>query len=182
MGIAVGWFVEMGAHHEQEFVKFERLAQEEASLQPHAMKLPVMFAGDNNDGRMARAIMAAQDFVESRAIKVGQTNIKQDKMRMQAGNILARLLAVREEGELPVPVLFERILQKFGDIGIVFDDSNMPGRGGIMLKQVCLQEFVSHVHVPSGIKRCEQGALTYEDAHKVPSAHPDPPASSTHAR
>jgi len=149
MRIAVGGFSEMGAHHEEKFVKFERLAQEEAGLQPHAVKLPVMFASDDDDRRLARAVVAAQDFVESGSIKVGQTDIEEDEMRMQVRNDLARLLAVSEEGELPVPVLFERVLQKFSDIGVVFDDGDMPGREDITLKRICMQEIVSHVHGPS---------------------------------
>ncbi len=168
MRIAVGGLAEMCAHHEQEFMKFERLVQEETGLQPHAVKLPIMLAGNDDNRRMARAIVTAQDFVESSTIKIRQANVKQDEMRMQAWDVLTGLLAIREEGKLPVLVRFERTLQKLGDFGIIFNNSDMPGRGDITLQRVCLQEFVSHVHGPSGIKRCEQGALEYEDAHKGP--------------
>ncbi len=149
MRIAVGGFAEMGTHHEEEFVEFEGFAQEEAGLQPHAVKLPVMFAGNDDDGRVARTIVAAQDFVESGAIQVRQADVEEDEMRMQIGDDLARLLSIREEGELPVPVHFERVLQEFGDTGVVFDNGDMSGREGINLKRVCLQEIVSHVHGPS---------------------------------
>src|SRR5690348_9398902 len=138
----------MGAHHKEKFVEFEGFVQEETGLQPHAVKLPVMFAGDDNNRRVARAVMPAQNLVESSPIEIGQTNIKEDEMRVQAGDVLARLLAIGEEGELPVPVRFERILQEFSDIGIVFDDGDLSG-GIITLKRVYLQEIVSHVHGPS---------------------------------
>ena len=148
MRIAVGGFAKMSAHHKEKFVEFEGFVQEETGLQPHAVKLPVMFAGDDNNRRVARAVMPAQDFVESGPIKVGQANIKEDEMRVQPRDVLARLLAIGEEGELPVLVRFERILQEFSDIGIVFDDGDLSG-GTITLKRVCLQEIVSHVHGPS---------------------------------
>jgi hypothetical protein len=124
----------MGVHHEQEFMEFEGFAQEEAGLQPHTVKLPVVFAGNDDDGRVARAVVAAQNFVESRAVKVGQANVEQDEMRLQARNGLAGLFSIREEGELPVPVLFERVLQQFGNTGVVFDNGDMSGGGDIILK------------------------------------------------
>ena len=149
MRIAIGRLAKMGAHHEEKFVQFEGFAQEESGLQPHAVKLPVMFAGDDDDGRVARAVVAAQDFVECDAIQIGQANVEEDEMRVQVGNVLARPLSIVEKGELPVPVHFEGVLQEIGDTGIVFDNGDMPGKRDIILGRVCLQEIVSHVDGPS---------------------------------
>lgn len=134
MRIAVGGLTEMGVHHQQEFVEFEGFAQEQAGLQPHAVKLPVVFAGNHDDGRVARAVVAAQDFVESSTVKVGQANIEQDEMRLQARNGLAGLFSIGEEGELPVPVIFECVLQQLSNTGVVFDNSDLPGGEDIILK------------------------------------------------
>ena len=124
----------MGAHQEEEFVEFEGFAQEEADVQSHAVKLPIMAAGDDDDGRVTSANMAAQDFVEGGAIEAGEADIQEDEVRMQAWDGMARLLSVGEEGELPVRVLFERVKQEAGEIRVVFDNGDMSGRGDIMLK------------------------------------------------
>lgn len=169
MGITIGRFAEMGAHHKEEFVEFEGFAQEEAGLQPHAAKLPVIFAGDNDNRRVARAVVAAQDFVEGGTVQVGQANIEEDEMRTQAGNDRAGLLSVREESKLPVPVGLERGLQQFSDIGVVFDNGDKPERRTIILKWVCLQEFVSHVHGPSTDQAASKARpVGYKDAPRGP--------------
>lgn len=77
-----GRFAEVRAHDEEEFLESERLAQEEASLEAHAMKLPVVAAGDDDDGSVTSVAVAAQNFVQRGSIEVGQSNIKQDEVRL----------------------------------------------------------------------------------------------------
>lgn len=149
MRIAIGRLAKMGAHHEEKFVQFEGFAQEEASLQPHAVKLPVMFASDDDDGRVARAIVAAQDFVECDAIQIGQADVEKDEVRVQGRDVLARPLSIVEEGKPPVPVHLKGVLQEIGDTGIVFDNGDVSWQRGIILKPFCLQEIISHVDGPS---------------------------------
>ena len=61
----------MGAHDDEDFGEFEGFAEEEAGLEAHAMKLPIVAAGDDDDGSVAGAVVAAQDFIEGSAVEVG---------------------------------------------------------------------------------------------------------------
>ncbi len=130
-GLIVCWrskvrrgFVEVDTHDEEEFGEFEGFADEEASLEAHAVELPVVTTGDDDDGGVAGAVMAAQDFVEGGTIEVGETDVEQDEVGLEVGNALEGLLAVVEEGEAPVGVVFEGIMKKPGELGVVFDDGD----------------------------------------------------------
>ncbi len=70
----------MDAHDEEEFGEFEGFAQEEASVEAHTVELPVVATGDDDDGGVAGAVMAAQDFVEGGTIEVGEADVEQDEV------------------------------------------------------------------------------------------------------
>lgn len=114
----------MDAHDEEEFGEFEGFADEEAGVEAHAVELPIMATGDDDDGGVAGAVMAAQDFVEGGTIEIGETNVEQDQVGLELGNVLEGLLAVVEEGEVPVGVIFKGVMKKRGELGIVFDDGD----------------------------------------------------------
>lgn len=129
-------FAEMGAHDEEEFAEFEGLTEEKAGVKAHAMKLPVMAAGDDDDRGMASAVVAAQNFVEGCAIEVGKADVEEDQVWVKRRYIATGDVAIVEEGELPVRKVFEDIAKEFGEFGVVFDDGNVLERGGIILKRI----------------------------------------------
>lgn len=120
-------FVQVGAHDEEEFLQFEGLAQKEARMEAHTVQLPVVTAGDDDDGGVAGAIVAAQHFIESSPIKVGQADIQEDKVGWKPGDGAQRLLAVGEEGKLPVGIVLESVTKEVSEFWIVFDDNDMFG-------------------------------------------------------
>lgn len=129
-------FVQVGAHDEEEFLQFERLAQKETRVEAHAVQLPVVTASDDDDGSLAGADVAAQHFVEGSPIKVGQANIQQDEMSWKLGYGAQSLLAVREEGKLPVGIVLESVAKEISKFGVIFDDDDMFGG------QWCLRRIV----------------------------------------
>jgi hypothetical protein len=131
-------FAEMGAHDEEEIAQFERFAEEEAGLKAHAMELPVVAAGDDDDGGMASTVVAAQDFVQGGTVETGKADIEEDEVRVKCWHVATGYVAVVEESEFPVGKIFEGIAKEFGEFGVVFDDSDAPGGGGIILKRVWL--------------------------------------------
>jgi hypothetical protein len=137
-GGRIAGFAEVGAHNEKEVAEFERFAEEEAGVKAHAVELPVVAAGDDDDGSMTSAVVAAQDFVEGGAVEVGEADVEEDQVRVKCGHVATGDVAVVEEGELPVGKVFEGIAKEFGEFGVVFDDSNAPGGGGIIFKRIWL--------------------------------------------
>jgi hypothetical protein len=128
----------VGAHEEEEVDEFEGFAEKEAGLEAHAMELPVMAAGDDDDGGVAGAVVPAQDFVESSAVEVGEADVKKNEVWMKWGYGLTSDVAVVEEGELPVGEVFEGVAKEFGEFGVVFDDGDAPGGWGVVLQKVWL--------------------------------------------
>ena len=141
----------MDAHDEEEFGEFEGFAEKEASVEAHAVELPVVTTGDDDDGGVAGAVMAAQDFVEGGTIEVGEADVEQDEVGLEVGNALEGLLPIVEEGEVPVGVVFEGVTKKRGELGIVFDDGDDFGGWCGWLGIVWLQYIVSHVYVLPGL-------------------------------
>ena len=127
-------FAQVGAHDDEEFGEFEGFAEKKAGLQAHAMKLPVVAAGDDDDWGVTSAVMAAQDFIESGTVEIREADVKQNEMWMKRGYGVTGDLAVVEEGELPVREVFEGIMKKFGEFGVVFDDNDAPGGWTILLQ------------------------------------------------
>lgn len=131
-------FAQVGAHDEEEIGEFEGFAQEEAGLEAHAMELPVVAAGDDDNRGVAGAVVAAQDFVEGSAVEVGEADVKENEVWMKWGNGVTGVLAVVEEGELPVGKIFEGVAKEFGEFGVVFDDGDAPDGWGVVLQRVWL--------------------------------------------
>lgn len=108
-------FAKVGAHEEKELAEFEGLAEEEASVEAHAVELPVMATCDDDDRGMASAVVAAQNFVEGSAIEVGKADVEEDEVWVKRGYVATGDVSVVEEGELPVRKVFEGIAKKFGE-------------------------------------------------------------------
>ena len=129
-------FAQVGAHDDEELGEFEGFAEEEAGLEAHTMELPIVAAGDDDDGSVAGAVVAAQDFVESSAVEVGEANVEENKVWMKWGYGVTGDVAVVKEGELPVWKVFEGVAKEFGEFGVVFDDDDAPEGWAIVLQRV----------------------------------------------
>ena len=125
--------MEVGAHHEEKLSEFEGFAEEEAGMEAHAMELPIVAAGDDDDGGVASGVVAAQHFVESGAVEVGKADIEKDEVWLKRGYGVTGDMAVVEEGELPVGEGFESMVKEFGEFGVVFDDGDARGEWGVVL-------------------------------------------------
>jgi hypothetical protein len=120
-------FAQVGAHDEEEFLQFEGLAEEKAGMKAHAMELPVIAASNDDDRGMTSAAVATQDFVEGGTVEIGETDIEEDEVRGKARYSAQGLLAVGEEGELPVGLVLESVTKKGGEFRVIFDDDNVFG-------------------------------------------------------
>ena len=112
-------FAQVGAHDDEEFGEFEGFTEEEARLEAHAMELPIVAAGDDDDGSVAGAVVAAQDFIEGSAVEVGKADVKENKVWMKWGYSVTGDMTVVKEGELPVWEVFEGVSKEFGEFGVV---------------------------------------------------------------
>ena len=120
-------FAEMGAHDDEELGEFEGFAEEEAGLEAHTMELPIVAAGDDDDGGVAGSVVPAQDFEEGGAVEVGEADVEEDEVWVKRRYGATGDVAVGEEGELPVGKVFEGVTKEFGEFGVVFNDGDAPG-------------------------------------------------------
>ncbi len=169
-------FAQVGAHDDEEFGEFEGFAEEEAGLEAHAMELPIVAAGDDDDGSVTGAVVAAQDFIEGSAVEVGEADVKEYEVWMKWWYSVTGDLAVVKESELPVWEVFEGVAKEFSDFGVVFDDDDTPEGWAIVLQRFLLYEIISHVYTSQGRLREQyaqvrgrlQGSLPFILLHPRP--------------
>lgn len=110
--------------HKEEFLDVERLAQEETSVETHALEFPVVATGNDDDGDVPGASMTAQHFVERDTIKVGQADVQEDEVGIEDGQVTPGMLAVGKEVQVERACAFEHIAKEVGEFGVVFDNSD----------------------------------------------------------
>ncbi len=98
------------------------LAQEQTSLQAHALQFPFMAARNNDNGRVSGLAMAAQNLVKRDAIEIGQTHIQQNQVRAQFGQTHPGILAIVKKVQTPAPIALQYISKQADELSIIFDD------------------------------------------------------------